>query len=211
MPELTRHRCMVYDADPAAQLPLIASIARDHLVAGYRCFYLHSPSMVAQFRSCLGVAGLDTAQAEERGALILSSDQSHLENGVFEPDRMLSKLRQAVRQATAEGFAGLWASGDMLWEFGSEKNLSKLLTYEVGVEELLEEEPALRGICQYHRGSMTAQALEVALFTHRTVHVNEILTAANPYFHDMQTFRSGGQPPAAHVDAMLGRLHTCAR
>ncbi len=36
---------------------------------------------------------------------------------------MLHKLEDALDQALSDGYKGLWATGDMTWEFGSEKNL----------------------------------------------------------------------------------------
>lgn len=43
-------------------------------------------------------------------------------NGVFDVARMLGMLADAVNDALAHGYAGLWATGDMTWELGSEKN-----------------------------------------------------------------------------------------
>lgn len=43
---------------------------------------------------------------------------------------MIDMLETAIQAALADGYAGLLATGDMTWEFGSEKELSKLLEYE---------------------------------------------------------------------------------
>ena len=39
-------------------------------------------------------------------------------------------LEASVIDAMRDGYKGLWATGDMLWEFGSERNLPKLGEYE---------------------------------------------------------------------------------
>jgi len=203
MSEPSHHRCMIYDGDPCAQLPRIASIAAEHLRINYRCLYLNRPQMVAAFESNLAEARVDTVEAVRRGALVLSSDQAHLVDGIFDPQRMLAMLRSAVRQASSNGFAGLWASGDMLWEFGSERNLSKLLAYEVGVQELMEQEPTLRGVCQYHRDSLPANAVLVALYTHQALHVKDRLHWSNPHYRSLTTLRNGSKNTTARVDEML--------
>ncbi len=197
---------MIYDGDPCVQLAHVASISAAHLRMNYRCLYLNRPQMVGAFESSLASAGVDTAEAVRRGALVLSSDQSHLVNGIFDSERMLAMLRRAIRQALFHGFTGFWASGDMLWEFGSERNLSKLLAYEVGVQELIEDEPAFRAVCQYHRDSLPANAVRVALYTHPSLQLTDQLRSSNPQYRRLTALRSESKNAAAHVDEMLHAL-----
>lgn len=96
---------------------------------------------------------------------------------------MLGRLSSAVDEALAEGYAGLWASGDMTWEFGGEANLDKLLEYERRLEELMVAQPALSGICLYHRDTLPAHAIATAFSTHRTVYVNSALSEINPRYY----------------------------
>ncbi len=182
MDHFSRHRCMVYDGAPSVHLSKIAEAVVEHIQTNYRCLYLNSPTMVAGLRLKIAAHGLDIADTVARGALILSSDQGHLVEGNFHVERMLAQLADGVRRALAEGYQGLWASGDMLWEFGSEKNLDKLLEYELGLERLLRDQPALCGICQYHRDSLPDSAVQVALHTHGVVYLNHTLPRLNPFY-----------------------------
>jgi hypothetical protein len=59
-------------------------------------------------RSRVWTLGLDVAREVNEGGLILSSDQSHLEAGEFDVQRMLATLHGAVSQALADGYVGLW-------------------------------------------------------------------------------------------------------
>jgi hypothetical protein len=86
--------------------------------------------MVAGMRCYLAAGGLDVAYEVEKASLILSSDQRHLANGRFDVDRMMCTLEGALEQALNDGYTGLWATGDMTWELGPEKDFSKLLEYE---------------------------------------------------------------------------------
>ena len=94
----------------------------------------------------------------------------------------------------------------MLWEFGSEKNLVKLLAYEVALEALLEREPALCGICQYHRDLLPASAMQVALYTHQAIYVNEMLPRLNPYYREVGSLRNVAGSEASRIRHMLDRL-----
>jgi hypothetical protein len=138
--------------------------------------------MVAGIRSHLAAAGIDLKEQIERGALVLSSSQDHLVEGKFETARMLRLLADALHGALADGFAGLWAAGDMTWEFGSESNLAKLLDYERGLESFMHSNPALSGICLYHRDTLPNHAIQTALLTHPVLYVSATLSHLNPQF-----------------------------
>jgi hypothetical protein len=182
METLPRHRCIIYDGSPARYLPGLAAIIVQRLQAGRRCLYLNSPAMVAGMRSYLAATGLDVAQEVTKGGLVLSSDESHLKDGHFDAERMLGMLEEAVGQALKDGYEGLWATGDMTWEFGREANFAKLLEYERGLEELFEKHPALSGICQYHTETLPAHVVEQGLRAHPAVYISETLSRINPYY-----------------------------
>jgi hypothetical protein len=125
-----------------------------------------------------------------KGRLVLSSDNTHLENGTFDVDRMLNILSAAVIQARDEGYHGLWATGDMSWEFGSEKNLPKLLEYESRLEELFHTLPTLAGICQYHRDMLPAEIVRQGLVRHHSIFINDTLSRLNPHYVRRESFYS---------------------
>ncbi|HZZ58779.1 MAG TPA: MEDS domain-containing protein [Opitutaceae bacterium] len=183
MPDAPRHQCLIYDGAPSPHLDSIAQTLIARLDANYRCLYLNSPPMVAGMRSHLAAAGVDLQRQTERGALILSSDQGHLREGKFDVDRMLQMLQAALHRALADGFAGLWASGDMTWELGSESNLAKLHEYERRLDQFIEGNPAMSGICLYHRDTLPPHAVQTALQTHPARHVDASLWQINPQYY----------------------------
>jgi hypothetical protein len=152
------------------------------LRANRRCLYLNSPMMLEGIRTYLGALGTDVASETARGALILSSSHDHLLNGRFDGKRMVALLEQEVEATLAAGFDGLWATGDMTWEFGGERNFAALLDYECALEELFARQPALGGLCQYHSETLPREAIRDALYTHQAVYVNETLSRINPYY-----------------------------
>ena len=98
--------------------------------------------MVTGMRAYLFAARIDVPDEEMKGSLALSSDTGYLMSGRFDIDRMLRMLDDALDQALNDGYQGLWASGDMGWEFGPERDFSKLLEYEWRLEEFFQERPA---------------------------------------------------------------------
>lgn len=179
MDTLPRHQCIVYGGSPSLHLQSLALTIIGKLKIKKRCLYLNSPAMVAEMRTALTAAGLDLAAEIEKGSLILVSDQNHLVNGNFDVDKMLGMLSTALQQALADGYAGLWATGDMTWEFGSEKNFAKLFEYEQRLEVFMKHHPELSGVCQYHRDNIPFEAIETASRIHPAIYVSDTLSRIN--------------------------------
>jgi hypothetical protein len=207
MTVVPRHQCLIYHGSPARYLASLANVIKAQLASNSRCLFMNSPAMVAGMRSYLAAAGLDVAQEVQSGALVLSSDQSHLKNGQFESDRMIDLLTEAIEGALRDGYASLWATGDMTWEFGNENNFGKLVEYECALEELFRRYPPLCGICQYHADTLPADAIPVGLNSHAAMFINETLTWMNPYYSRAGS-RVKKQPPVNTVQLreILDRL-----
>jgi hypothetical protein len=176
-----RHKCMIYTGNPALQLPTLASVMRSNMSNGYRCLYMNNATMVAGIQSALTAIGVDVAEAVAETSLVLSSE-SVLDGDEFNVDQMLQLLEDELDQALKDGYKGLWASGDISWEFGTEKNFDKLLEYEWQLEELFKKRKELSGICQYHYDTLSQQSVRRGLLAHRTVFINETLSRLNPYY-----------------------------
>lgn len=207
MESFSRHQCLLYAGPPSRHLPALAEVTRQKLAQRYRCLYLNSSPMVAGMRSYLAAAGVDVERERNLGSLVLSSDQSHLVVNRFDSDRMLDTLEQTLEEALRDGYEGLFASGDMTWEFGRDKDFSKLLRYELRLEDLFRKHPELSGICQYHAETMPREFLRQGLMAHRGIFVNETLSLVNPHFIGQASFEEPvpiGEN--AELDALMLKL-----
>ena len=176
----SRHQCLIYKGSPSQKLPILAGILQRKLDEGYRCLYLNSAPMVAGMRSTLAAMDLDIAEVT-KDSLILSSDP--VSSGWdFNSEAMLGQLEDLLDQAIKDGYKGLWASGDMTWEFGPSKDFSKLMEYELGLEEIFRRRKELCGICQYHNDTLPQDAMRQSLLIHPTLVINETLKIINPYY-----------------------------
>ena len=154
----------------------------DQLKSNRRCFYLNSPNMVTAMRAHLAGQGVNVAAEERRRALVLSSTQEFLIDGEFDSARMLAMLERAVQESLADGFGGLWASGDMGWELGSGRGVDQLLAYERSLEDYFRVQPALYGVCQYHVDRLPPDAIRRAFGTHRSLFIDDRLSRMNPFY-----------------------------
>ena len=173
---------MVYEGAPEKHLKSIAQTLIARLQENRRCVYLNSPAMISAMHRQMYAEGFNVSDHISRGALIMSSERDHLVDGRFDLTLMLKSLRETLRAARKDGFDGLWASGDMTWEFGSENNLDKLEEYERKLDNFVEDHPAMSGVCLYHRATLPPHALATALATHRSVYVSEKRSWWNPWY-----------------------------
>lgn len=205
MDSFPRHHCIIYEGSPSRHLSPVATAIIRKLKENYRCLYMNSGPMVAGMRSYLAAAGLDVAHEVEKGSLIFFSEQQHLSGGEFDIDRMMRTLNEALEQAWSEGYTGLWATGDMTWEFGTEKNLSKLLEYEWRLEEFIRTHPHFGGICQYHAETLPREYLRQGLLAHPVIFESETLSRINPhYLRPEQFLPEAIQNP--EIESALSRL-----
>ncbi len=205
MEPIPRHQCLIYEGAPSRHLLAIAAVMREKLLQGYRCMYLNSRPMVAGLRSYLAAAGIDVIDETAKRSLLLSSERDSVVDGSFHVDRMLDALEQAVDQAVDDGYAGLWASGDLTWEFGPASDFSKLMEYEWKLEELFRRKPSLSGICQYHTDTLPREAARQGLVVHSAIFINETLSLINPHYLHRNSFF----PAACHnpqLDSAIIRL-----
>lgn len=176
-----RHQCFIYEGAPSKKLMVIGGIIQRKLADGYRCLYLNSSPMVSGLRSTLSAMGVNVASEVAKARLVMSSEPV-TKNGEFDVTAMIDQLEASLDQALADGYKGLWASGDMTWEFGIKRDFSKLMQYEMKLEELMAKRPALCGICQYHTDSLPHDVVRQALLAHSGVVINETLSRVNPHY-----------------------------
>ncbi len=207
MTPIPRHQCLIYKGSPALHLPGLSALIRQKLTENYRCLYLNIPSMIAGMRPYLLAGGIDITKEVAKGSLVLSSDSTHFEDGCFNIDRMLGMLEEALDQALHDGYQGLWTTGDMSLEFGPERDFSKLLDYEWRLEEFLQANPALCGICQYHADTLPGEVLRQGLLTHPSLYINETLSRLNPHYVKRESFTAQSYNNPA-LDKMIRDLCT---
>ena len=202
-----RHRCLLYDGDASRHLAILAAEIRRNLRQNCRCLYLNSEPNIGHLRQRLAAANVDVPYELEKSSLILSSERKQLdESGSFDPGRMIQSLNDALDQALSAGYDGLWASGDMGWEFGPKTDFSKLLEYEWLVEALFCQRPELIAVCQYHANALPRHAMLKGFLIHPALFISETLSMNNPYYRLPHAYtEEPGKNP--EVETALDRIY----
>jgi PAS domain S-box-containing protein len=112
------------------------------------CLWLVTPPLtVEEAKHALGqaVSDLDRRLASQ-GLEIQDYNEWYLDNGHFDPQRVLQGWREKVDQALARGHAGMRASGDAAW--GQKNDWSVFREYEKAVDALVADERRII-LCTY--------------------------------------------------------------
>lgn len=187
----------MYEGTPSVYLTPIAQVIREKLAAHWRCVYLNSAEMAAGMRACLAVNGVDVERETKQGSLVISSEREYLVDGRFDVEKTIKSFKDAHDQALRDGFQGLFGTGDMTWEFGPAGDFSKLVEYEMALEEMLRAHPNFSVICQYHASTLPAEVLQRGLAIHPGMFINETLSVINPRFVHRRTANGASQVPGA--------------
>lgn len=99
--EVSRHKCLIYEGEPAQQLPVVIPLLLDSLANNWRCLYLADPATLPMVDRALGERGIDTRREQDRGALVLSADEARLEQ-VFREGRPLRGICQYRRDVVPQ-------------------------------------------------------------------------------------------------------------
>jgi hypothetical protein len=151
-----------------------------------RCLYAAcSAGALARVRDGLRAEGIDAAAEEQRRALLLlTKEQAHLVDGVFDGERMLRMLNQLLEETLNEGFTGLRTCGDMTWLLDRPPGSHQVVEYEALVTQLFKGMRAI-AMCQYDRARLPPDIIDHALATHGTV-VIDGAHVANPFAKELR-------------------------
>jgi hypothetical protein len=201
----SEHECLIYEGSSEHQFRALASVLDRKLKVNYRCLYMASPSMISDFRSCLVAQGTNVDGETAQGNLLLSSAQNHLLDGwQFDVESMLQMLARALEQAVSDGYQGLWATGDIAWEFGPKRDFSELVAYEVLLENFVRQNPNLGGICQYHADKLPREVVRDGLLVHHRVFADESSSFPNSWYSPESFPRSSKLD--AELDSAIDRI-----
>jgi hypothetical protein len=210
-----RHQCFIDHGSPLGHIPMIAAVIKARLEQNHRCLYLNSDQMVAELRSDLEKIGVDVARETANNGLVFCSHLSHLgDDQTFDVDRMIATLEDKLNQALQDGYVGLWASGDVAWEFGPRRDFGQLLQYEMQLEDFVCTHEEISGVCLYHASVLPPDAMQTGHEVHPSFFISETQSRLNPAY----AARSSVGPTTPPEDILevsfpkdiLRRVHSCA-
>src|SRR5579862_3594366 len=106
-----RHVCLPFESESEKEAALLSFI-HEGLTRGKRCLFVGTRAEYELLGLQLEEEGICSLRAEARGALVFSTPEAeYLQDGVFDPNVVLSRIERYINDALADGFTGLCATG----------------------------------------------------------------------------------------------------
>jgi hypothetical protein len=172
------HVCLPYGL-ATEKHGIIAGFVRDGLLHGERCLYWGQASDFAALTPNLEAMGVQVPALLDRGSLVFA-DMAKVSAQEFDPSAELALMREAVKSARGEGYAGLRVASDPDAKTRSRIDPERLALLESVVSQLCEDLHAT-WLCAFEQSENDSTLLEVALATHEVAIIAGQL-CANPYF-----------------------------
>lgn len=174
------HICQIYSADEERDQALLKFITKGlTLREATACFSdKMDPKVLAAW---LLEAGFEMSHEQASGHLSFSgADAVYFEDDVFEPPRMIERLRQFRLAAIEAGLAGARVIGEMSPRIHQVEGGARLFEYESKVNELLREHPVI-AVCQYDARIFGGSIIMDVLSVHPLMVVHGAVIQ-NPFF-----------------------------
>jgi hypothetical protein len=174
------HACLFFDSDEE-RLQATVPYLLIGLERGERCLMLADDSVVRRTLEGMRSEGADVDDAIAQGRLVATSERVYLADGRFRPERTIGFLEEALKQALADGYSGLRATGDIHWEMGPSGDLDKMMAYETALDHFFFAKK-LTGLCQYHRQRVPTPQRVHAMRVHPVIVTDGIVCTTNIHY-----------------------------
>ncbi|MGC8817259.1 MAG: MEDS domain-containing protein, partial [Candidatus Hadarchaeum sp.] len=159
------HLCGFY-RDKDEEYSIIAPFFRGGLQNNEKCIWILDESTREEAVQALQRAGIDLEKPlASKQFELLSSDETYLQGGYFDPDRMIAVLKQTEERAIREGYRGLRISGEMTWALKKNPGAEKLVEYEAKLNYFFPNSKTA-AICLYNEKKFPPDILLNIIYTH---------------------------------------------
>jgi signal transduction histidine kinase len=204
------HRCLIYDNDPAEQMPALLPFIRSTLADGGQFVYVADDQTTDDLRALLADGGVDVVEAERRGAIRLWTRAEWRQPGELDSAKKAAQVREIVRAGLEAGFHAVNFAVEMTWTLGPDIDVEKLRHWEAVINTVFTPETPGRIVCQYSRKRLTPEVVRSALSTH-PIAILGVEVCPNPYYEAPlivgdNVERVQAVPETDRLDWMISRL-----
>jgi len=173
------HVCPLHET-LSEQLSVAAQLIHQGLHRGERCLYITEDVRDESIAEHLRKRGIDwERQLASESLQFVSTADSMLDSGRFEPQKMLKYLSDSEQLAIDQGLSGLCVIGNMHWVIAAGIPMEVLIEYEALLNKYLADRKTTI-FCQYHLRRRDPTFLLEVLRTHPKV-VLEDTAIVNPF------------------------------
>lgn len=159
------HQMVLYGSRDE-QFDSVIPFLYEGIEAGEKCLFAIDDTPKDEIITGLEQRGVDVETALESGQLTFqNTEEIYLEDGAFDPERMIDCLEEKITEAVDAGYTGLRTTAEMTWAVNCDVDPDRIKTYERKVEELFPKDSFV-GQCQYRRADFSEEFLSDMLQHH---------------------------------------------
>ncbi|MBI2847127.1 MAG: MEDS domain-containing protein [Chloroflexi bacterium] len=201
--KLGDHVCSIYETKE--QMVGIVPFIMQGIERSERCLYIADENSVAEVMEAFERQGVNVSALIRSGRLsIITKVESYIREGHFDPDKMISLIRDTAETAVREGYKGLCATGEMTWSLAGHQGSEKLIEYEAKLNYFFPQSRAL-AVCQYNADKFPAETLTQMLKVHPLVIYGDFV-CRNFYYVPPDEFLREEKDPKYELDRCLRYL-----
>ena len=181
------HICAFFDS-PAQEYACLVPYFAEGLDRGEQVITIRDSKNIAAHVSRLRDAGafhVDEAIRDNR-LRVVASEETYLQGGGFEVERMYQMIKQTLAEAPRENFSRVRTCGDMSWALREMPGTDELMQYESRVNKLTQEHDCTL-MCVYDINQFSGRAIMDVLATHPVVLMGDRIYE-NPYYTEPADF-----------------------
>lgn len=191
--EQSAHICAFFESSDEEYDCLVPYFA-EGLAQDEQVISIRDSGQIEAHQKRLAEAGLPTAAAVRSNQLrLLASEETYLQDGHFEVERMYRMIETTLREAAAGPFRRVRTCGDMSWALREMPGTDALMEYEARLNWLTQQHDCTL-MCAYDVNRFSGRVLMDVLSTHPLVVMGRSVVE-NPYY----------VPPAQFLQRLLHR------
>lgn len=197
------HLCMIYERDPAEQMPALIPFIKQGLASGERCIYIADDQTVEEVAQALKENGIDIDREVEQGALLLWTRAEWRQPGDLDSEKKAAQVKHFIDAARAAGFSGIRFAVEMTWTLGPNISAERLRHWEATINKIFV--PGFPGkiICQYSRSRISPEVVLTSLSTHPLAIIGQ--TVHQNFFYEAPLIL-GGPSETGRLDWLISQL-----
>ena len=197
------HLCLIYERDPAEQMPVLIPFIKQGLAAGERCIYIADDHTVEEVAHALKESGVDVGGEAARGALLLWTRREWRQPGDLDSEKKALQVGEFVDAALAAGFKGIRFAVEMTWTLGPDIAADRLRHWEATINRIFVPGFPGRIICQYSRRRLSPGVVDTCLSTHPLAIIGDQIY---PNLYYEAPLILSGESEAAKLDWKISQL-----
>ncbi len=201
------HPCSIYESQDELRAQYVPFLQKG-LLLGERCIFFVDEGSPEDVLHSMHDNGFDLKPYIATNAFkIISTTDTHLYDGFFGEEKMMSYWLQSLDEAHRAGYPAMRAAVEMTWALSGKPGCEILAPYEARLNKFTDDNK-VSVLCAYHRGKFSAQKLKAVIQAHPLV-INGNRLLENPLAIPGDKFLEGDAQ--LELQAMLDGLELISR